>query len=178
MVNMRHDKSRKDPLLYIHQSKSKTPEAYMQQDYITPKDSIGRNGTQRNHIPKQNKRASGKSSYFRSPHLDAEVEQQEEEPTEEGSIPETEDDNEPTGSSRPPRDKKFKDMTLEEKVYYFAYAPALSPKLKCEVRTNNRSYRGRIVDFVENEVYMRMGRRKTPEKIPFDSIRDIRLLGF
>lgn len=136
----------------------------MQRGYVTPKEESRLRG-------RRNQRTIRKSSYFKSPHLDDHA------PSEDSQEMDV-TEKESKSPDRPPRDKKFKEMSLEEKVFYFAYAPATSPTLRCEVMTSERSYRGKIVDFIENEVYMRVGRRISPEKIPFETIRDIRLLGF
>lgn len=175
---MRKRKSHKDPLLYIHQSNNKTPEAYMQQGYTTPKrySETGIEGSYHTSESNNNKKSRSirKSSYFKSPYMNEE--NKEEYVTSKTNDAETE--HEPDGLTQRPRDKKFKEMNIEEKIYYFSHAPDLAPKLRCEVKTYDRSFRGKIVDFANNEVYMRIGRRKSSEKIPFDEIRDIRLLGF
>src|SRR5699024_12740480 len=74
--------------------------------------------------------------------------------------------------------KRFKDMTLEERIDYFLNAPKHAPVMRCEVKTEGRNYRGTIVDYQDNNVYMRVGKRTTPTAIPFDTINEIRLLGF
>src|SRR5699024_1607668 len=143
--------SHDDPLLYIHQS-----DAHMQQGYSTPK---------RIPVTKSynNRKTRRKSSYFKSPHLieEEQAEQEEQERMEEG---ESESQKPTRQELRGSNAKKFKDMTLEERVFYFADAPPLSPKLRCEVQTAKRSYRGKIVDFAENIVYIRVGRRISTEK--------------
>ncbi|HLQ70739.1 MAG TPA: CotO family spore coat protein, partial [Bacillota bacterium] len=123
------------------------------------------------HNTSHNRKTRKKSSYFKSPHL---IEKEQEETMEIDKEPDKPTRQQLRGSNA----KKFRDMTIKEKVYYFSDAPALSPKLRCEVQTINRSYRGKIVDFVDNEVYIRVGRRRSTTNIPFDEIRDIRLLGF
>src|SRR5699024_11630472 len=50
--------------------------------------------------------------------------------------------------------KKFKDMTLLEKVKYFADEPNHIPRIKCEIKTEDKSYRGYIMDIEEYTVYL------------------------
>jgi len=162
---MQDKRKHKDPLLYIHQPDVKRRGAHMQRGYVTPREESRIEGR------RKKPRTIRKSSYFKSLHLDESDKLDSDDEVDES-------EEKPESIDRPPRDKRFKDMSLEEKVYYFAYAPATSPTLRCEIMTNERSFRGNIVDFIDDEVYMRVGRRISPEKIPFENIQDIRLLGF
>src|SRR5699024_12853598 len=73
---------------------------------------------------------------------------------------------------------KFKDMTIEEKVEYFVRQPRHVPKLRCQIETNERKYRGIIIDFQEGHVFIRVGKRSSSTKISLDQITNIRMLGF
>src|SRR5699024_11650770 len=73
---------------------------------------------------------------------------------------------------------KFKDMTIEEKVEYFVSQPRHVPKLRCQIETNERKYRGIIIDFQEDHVFIRVGKRSSSTKISLDQITNIRMLGF
>ncbi|SDQ89157.1 Spore coat protein CotO [Virgibacillus subterraneus] len=159
---MGEKKFAKSPLLYIHQPSIGTPKAPMQHQYTTPKNapaeqvvaqetkSVQKRPLRRDHF---NKKSDG----------------------------EAEDTNEEADESDESSDqerKKFKDMTLNERVDYFVNPPKHVPAMKCEVKTEERNYRGTIVDFLEDNVIMRLGRRTSTTEIPFDSINDIRLIGF
>ncbi|MYL70297.1 hypothetical protein GLW00_05515 [Halobacillus litoralis] len=79
-----------------------------------------------------------------------------------------------------PRDRRqrFHDMTLEEKVLYFFNLSPHVPKMKCEVSTEDESYRGYITDYVDGVVHMKVFQRPFQREVVFEEIKDIRLLGF
>ncbi|SFJ66288.1 Spore coat protein CotO [Halobacillus dabanensis] len=79
-----------------------------------------------------------------------------------------------------PRDRRqrFHDMSLEEKVNYFFNLSPHVPKMKCEVVTEEEQYRGYITDYVDGYVHMKVFQRPFQREVAFDSIKDIRLLGF
>lgn len=72
--------------------------------------------------------------------------------------------------------KKFKEMTLMEKIDYFITSPNHLPRMRCEVVTNDNKYRGTILDKEDEVIKMRVGRRTTV--ISIEDITEIRLLGF
>ncbi|KGX92798.1 hypothetical protein N781_15530 [Pontibacillus halophilus JSM 076056 = DSM 19796] len=76
------------------------------------------------------------------------------------------------------RRRRFRDMNVEEKVEYFISLPPQVPKMKCEVITEEGSHRGLIETFEDGVVGMKTIRRPYEAFIEFDTIRDIRLLGF
>lgn len=159
----------RDPLLYIHQPVNRQPEAPMQYSYVTPKKS-GDTVVQ----PKseaagstQSARPIKRGTYYKE--LDGNEESENEE-----TVDESVEDGQPSMNE----DKKFKDMTIKEKVAYFADNPNYAPKVKCEVKTEDKTYRGIITDFEENIVYMRFGNRSVKTQIPLDNIKNIRMLGF
>ncbi|WP_164669448.1 CotO family spore coat protein [Virgibacillus doumboii] len=154
----------KSPLLYIHQPNIRTPEAPMQHNYVTPKKS-GEQQVQEQ-PKKTQKRPLKRSSSVKNNENKDNVEEIE-----------STDEEEEAESSEQDR-KKFKDMTLRERVNYFMNRPKHVPIMKCEVKTEERNYRGVIVDFQEETVFMRVGRRTSQTKIPFDSISEIRMIGF
>ncbi len=80
-------------------------------------------------------------------------------------------------SNRKRRDR-FKDMNLEEKVEYFVNLPSSVPRMKCEVFTGEKSYRGWIQDYQDGVVSMKILQRPFRVEVPFDSIESIELKGF
>ncbi|MBC5637254.1 hypothetical protein H8S33_10605 [Ornithinibacillus sp. BX22] len=72
--------------------------------------------------------------------------------------------------------KKFKEMTLLEKIDYFIKTPSHLPRMRCEVVTNDNKYRGIMLDKESEVIKMRVGRRTIVVSI--EDITDIRLLGF
>ncbi|WP_163972050.1 CotO family spore coat protein [Oceanobacillus halotolerans] len=167
----------KDPLLYIRQPEIKTPEANMQDHYTTPKkkQEESRNKQKRQGKPIKRQGFKDNSSHHQ-PFTDGELYEEEDvdihvdEEKESDEIEESRDEDQ--GTNR----KKFKEMTLTEKVDYLAQRPSYVPNLKCEVKTMERKYRGIITDYKDDHVHMRVGRRNA--EIPFDTITDIRLVGF
>lgn len=155
----------KDPLFYIHQPTIKKPEAMMQGEYFTPKQD--RKET------KQTKRTENKKHYRKKRVYNRNYFLAEEQTDSKGNnLPEDNEDNTLNN------DKKFKDMTLLEKVNYFNKIPEHAPKVRCEIKTEERKYQGIITDYKDDNVWIRMGKRSSSTKVPFDKIINIRMLGF
>ncbi|MFD1040699.1 CotO family spore coat protein [Virgibacillus byunsanensis] len=166
----------KEPLLYIHQPSVKQPKAPMQHHYTTPKKTS--ESAALDQPVKKQPRPLRRDSFTK--------------PTAENSTSTKEPENKETKSEEKVTDvsgekeddeqektrPKFKDMTLHEKVDYFTKSPVHVPKVKCEVKTDTKSHRGIIIDFKDGEVMMRVGKRTSTTKIPFDTITEIRMLGF
>lgn len=74
--------------------------------------------------------------------------------------------------------KKFKDMTLKEKVMHFAKMPFHAPRVKCQVVTERKTYIGIITDYHQDMVVMRVASKNQPVSIPFKQISEINLVGF
>ncbi|WP_058308118.1 CotO family spore coat protein [Gracilibacillus massiliensis] len=74
--------------------------------------------------------------------------------------------------------KKFKNMTLEEKVTYFASMPFHVPKVKCELHTERKKYVGIIEDYQNSMVMVNVASKTAPISIPIDHIKEINLIGF
>ncbi|WP_375052286.1 CotO family spore coat protein [Virgibacillus sp. JSM 102003] len=159
---MGEKKFAKSPLLYIHQPSIGTPKAPMQHQYTSPKkapaEQVVTQETKNVQMRPLRRDNFNKKS-------DSEIEDTNEE---------DDDSDESSDQER----KKFKDMTLNERIDYFVNPPKHVPAMKCEVKTEERNYRGTIVDLKEENVIMRLGRRTSTTEIPFDSINDIRLIGF
>ncbi|WP_174612818.1 CotO family spore coat protein [Virgibacillus ihumii] len=178
---MGQKKYAKSPLLYIHQPTIRTPEAPMQHNYRTPKKGEDSTAASSNDgigaadaVPRKKApaRRLQKRDNFSKPA---------EEKINEDSTVATDDSNEkmdPTEDKGGDDRKKFKDMTVRERLDYFLNTPKHVPTMRCEIKTEERKYRGRIVDFQEERVYMQVGRRKSATKIPFDEILEIGLIGF
>lgn len=100
----------------------------------------------------------------------------------EGESTEDEDtgkEERPKGSfSNRKRRERFKDMTLEEKVEYFIQLPSSVPRMKCEVFTDEKSYRGWIQAYEDGIVTMKILQRPFRVEVPFESIESIELKGF
>ncbi|TMN23138.1 hypothetical protein FFL34_14360 [Lentibacillus cibarius] len=170
-VEMGKKQSAKSPLLYIQQPNIGTPKAPMQSRYMTPKQQRSREKWK-----KAKKKATrpvdrGDSSKQVADDKQEEAEQIETTEMNEETEDETEQESEETR-------KQFKDMSLTERIDYFLNTPKHVPAMRCEIRTDERRYRGIITDYQDGTVFMRVGRRPAPMKIAFDTINDIRMVGF
>ncbi|WP_254434166.1 CotO family spore coat protein [Halobacillus sp. Marseille-Q1614] len=78
------------------------------------------------------------------------------------------------------RRQKFRDMSLEEKVHYFVELPSQVPKMKCQVTAfeANDTFKGYINMYEDGVVHMKTFQKPFQQEIPFEEIRDIRLIGF
>lgn len=168
---MKNKRYAKNPLLYIHQPDVGTPAASMQSSYRASK----RNSSPQSETHETGRKIKGRPQRRQGkpmPEIKEVEDIQSESSLDKNENPKEEFINDHTGS------KKFKDMTLFEKVKYFADDPSHIPKMKCEIKTEERTYRGIIVDFDGETVFMRMGRRVNTRKVLFKEIKRIRMLGF
>jgi len=158
----------KDPLLYIHQPNVRTPMARMQSNYRTNRRIVTPHTGDKREEEKIKKARPQRRPGPRYP-----VEASEEELTTDSNefVKETEQGE--IKKERP----KFKDMALKQKVEYFAEKPNHISKMKCEVKTYDKTYRGIITDFDGDTVFMRSGRSVKIKSIPFSQIKSIRMLG-
>jgi|SRR5690625_2874149 len=156
----------KDPMLYIQQPDNKQPRASMQHSYRTRKvtTSIEGGGYSRSRSFFDEEREARQNEE----NLELAEEEEVFEEEEESTVQLKEEDNR----------KKFNDRTLEEKINYFANSPEYAPKKKCEIKTENKIYRGIITERDEEHVYIRVGNRARAVKITINEIKNIKLLGF
>ncbi|GAA0491985.1 hypothetical protein GCM10008986_17760 [Salinibacillus aidingensis] len=75
-------------------------------------------------------------------------------------------------------DKKFRDMTVEEKISYLTRLPSQMPKMKCEVLTEDQRYRGLIQDFNDDTIRMRTVQKPYRVELSLSDIEDVKLMGF
>lgn len=157
----------KDPLLYIDQPHIRTPIARMQSNYRTPRrealdsSQITKNNTQKKK-PVQ-RRYGAKPVGDSTQQVDSEA-----------SFKNYDNENEDREKAER---LKFKDMTLREKISYFSDQPTHISKIKCEIKTTTKSYRGIVTDFDGETVWIRTGRSTRASSIPFESIKQVRMLG-
>jgi hypothetical protein len=74
--------------------------------------------------------------------------------------------------------KRFRELSVEEKIDYLIHLPYGVPRIKCLFKTNEKSYRGIVVDYKDGKVVLRVVTK--PQKITLDieEINDIQMLGF
>ncbi|GGJ95116.1 hypothetical protein GCM10007063_17040 [Lentibacillus kapialis] len=161
-------RSAKSPLLYIHQPHVHTPKVSMQSHYMTPKKQQDNQNKQSNRAVK---RPSNRNHFTKQV---AEDESDNIDSVNRDDYDKQNNEDEDADYQQ----KKFKDMTLLERVHYFLNPPKYAPVMRCEIRTTERKHRGKIVDYQDEQVYMQTGRRTTPTNIPFNTINEIRMIGF
>lgn len=149
----------RNPLLYIKESTTETPVAPMQHNYYTPKHhNSSRDETQRKSV-RRVPLTRNRFSKYQPPIVEETIE--EGKPEEELL-----------------EDKKFKDMTIRQKVDYFINRSVHAPIIRSEIQTKEKKYHGVITGLENDHVLIRIGRRSTSSEIPFDDITDIRIIGF
>ncbi|WP_042148945.1 CotO family spore coat protein [Paucisalibacillus sp. EB02] len=162
-----------EPLMYIHQPTQGKPHAPMQHFYTTPKQPKTLAPTpeiKKKTIKTPVKKIPSLSSFAGEapqdkPKYSSSAVQERKTP--ESSLSQEQKDQE--------NKKKFKDMTIQEKITYFLNSSNHLPRMRCEVLTEERKYRGIILNLEDNEVQMRVGRRTV--FIKKEDIQDIQLLG-
>jgi hypothetical protein len=175
-----------EPLMYIHQPTQGKPSAPMQHSYMTPKKSAVSAlspQTEKNTTPTPIKKRPTLNSFHNDiaekPQKSQKPQVKQKRPSISGPKEEKMIMNTSSPQIQEQSDdkskKKFKDMTIQEKVHYFINTPSHLPRMKCEVRTEERKYRGIILDLEDNEVRMRVGRRTV--FITMEDIIEIQLLG-
>lgn len=143
---MGNDRYAKAPLLYIHQAKTDKVNAKMQHHYMGSNKTKNTGNATDEHVLKSKPVRQRARSFYESE--------------------EEKNDRE---------DTPFKEMTLKEKLDYITNRPDYAPRLTCEVRTDDRSYRGIILEYKDGKATMRTGRRRV--EIPYENMKQIRLLG-
>lgn len=171
---MQRKRYAKEPLLYIHQPTRQQPEARMQQDYYSPPKSENKGVPET--MPKQNKQRRVVRRRFPTDQVEYEDEDElgEEKDHEQTASAQEEDAN----SDDVVNNSHFNDLTIEQKIAYFINMPSNAPAVRCEIQTEERKYRGIIVESKDDHVFMRVGRRVSTTEIAVKDIEDIILLGF
>ncbi|AXI08802.1 hypothetical protein CUC15_07670 [Oceanobacillus zhaokaii] len=174
---MSNKKFANEPMLYIQQPSIKIPEAPMQHHYTTPnkrKDAINSEAVTKQTKPAAVPNKRKKYNTFQRELMGKVTEEL-------ANVDEIADQEKPNKENEQPttnRKKQFKEMTLEEKLLYLADSPTYAPKIKCEIKTEDKSYRGIVTDFSDGTVFMQVGKRSAATSILFESITEIRLIGF
>ncbi|MUV36502.1 hypothetical protein JNUCC1_00305 [Lentibacillus sp. JNUCC-1] len=165
----------KSPLLYVEQSGINEPKARMQHQYQSPKKKPNRLKKEESVVPqkKRTKKTANKNKQNEQL-VEEEIEQNEEQNINEfESVPQTEEED----VQEKMQDKKFKDMSIDEKLVYLTNRSPHAPVLRCEIKTEDRTYRGVIMELDDNIVKVRVGRRTSITKVQVTDIKSVRLLG-
>ena len=161
----------KAPLLYIHQADTKKINAKMQHHYhTTSKKVLPKNSTVENEekiVRKQQSKNVRTESFYDKREAAMDVVPEKEGETE--KIVAVEKVVENTTEQKP-----FQKMNLEEQLNYLTKKPAYAPRLTCEIKTEERVYRGVILEYIEGIVSLRSGKRTI--EIQDETIKQIRML--
>ncbi|RDW15974.1 CotO family spore coat protein [Oceanobacillus chungangensis] len=166
-----------EPMLYIQQPNITRPEAPMQHQYTTPNKRRETVNSESNTSDRKKSTASPRKK-MKHNSFQQELMGKATEELEELELIHRDSGQEEKDEVTPNRKKQFKEMTLKEKVLYLADSPTYAPKVKCEIKTEDKSYRGLVTNFEEDTVFLQVGRKTASTSIPFKSIIEIRLIGF
>jgi hypothetical protein len=176
----------KQPMLYIVQPKNLKPaEVPMQTSFRTQRSTSSSLDPSNEQTTKEvsSEEKEVRMRRVQAPHkeelskLKSEASTSAEDKSEASFVKEVEEDKKKRIAPRDRR-QRFHDMSIEEKVNYFFNLSPHVPKMKCEVITEEEQYRGYITDYVDGYVQMKVFQRPFQREVAFDSIKDIRLLGF
>lgn len=176
----------KEPLLYIHQPKRKTPEAKMQTDYMTPrkrKQSFAEKiENQRPKRARPIKRGSSSGEWIQAEKEELKEEEKIEEPKVENKEDvekehdiSKESDHESSGKADS-KTNNFDELSIEEKITYLIQKSKLFP-VKCELKTEEKTYRGVITQVEDEHVFIQANKRTSSRKVAKKSIHSVRMLG-
>jgi len=71
----------------------------------------------------------------------------------------------------------FNERSIDEKIHYLLHLPKEMPHLKCEIRTKERVYIGKIVDEVDDIIEISMF-GKPNQQLSKNEVEEINLIGF
>ncbi|GIO25778.1 CotO family spore coat protein [Ornithinibacillus bavariensis] len=185
-----------EPLMYIHQPTVIRPSAPMQHTYRTPKKEDKIESVQKpvKKYPKPTKQRTNISAISKD--IVHDLKEAPPNANDLANSAQNTSNKDLTGNSTPaepsespipiePQDnkdnnekKKFRDMSILEKVMYFINTPNHLPRMRCEVITEEKKYRGIIKDFQEDHIIMQVGRRMPTTSISIKDVKGIQLIGF
>ncbi|QDP39806.1 CotO family spore coat protein [Radiobacillus deserti] len=162
------------PMLYIQQPELGKPSAKMQVNYRTTKKRKASAEKSVPEKPVKDEKAKTKKRIKQLTDIPVEEDTSVDEIADSSSSSSDEAD-ENTNSSRR---RRFKELSMEERIEYFMNVPSNVPRMKCQVITEETKYRGIITDYKDNIVYMRVTKRPFRVQLNLDEILDVQLIGF
>ena len=72
----------------------------------------------------------------------------------------------------------FKDLSIDKKISYLLDLPEGFPQIRCEFITKEKSYRGILLERVDNVLTIRVLGKKERVKVKVDELTNIVMLGF
>ncbi|WP_374724143.1 CotO family spore coat protein [Calidifontibacillus erzurumensis] len=79
------------------------------------------------------------------------------------------------GKNKP---KRFKEMSIREKVEYLVNLPVIVPKVKCEIRTKANTYQGVIAGYANGNVIIAQRKKPFRVEVKIDDILEINRKSF
>lgn len=186
------------PLMYIAQPRFKKSSTKMQSTYKTNKqkpveveveaksDSQQAQKVKKVSIKKRKESAAEKLNEFENePQIVNKVDQEQEEELQ-VSNEEPEDHYGDHNSEveavaeenekKPHKNKRFKEMNIEEKLIYLSDTAPGIPKLKCEFWTNEVVYRGIVLSYNDEAAELKISTRPFNVTVPLEDFVEIKLL--
>ncbi|MHA6251714.1 CotO family spore coat protein [Oceanobacillus sp. CAU 1775] len=162
---MPNDKYAKAPKLYIHQNNLKEVKANMQHNYRSSKskeaseENVGsEERSERRIITRRRTRAD-----------------YDDEPTNDQTDEIIKDNIEKVEEPQEEKERKsFSEMTIQEKLIRLTNKSEFAPKLNCMIKTEDKTYRGIILSYENEEVIIQSGRRGI--KLHENDIKTIQIL--
>jgi hypothetical protein len=74
--------------------------------------------------------------------------------------------------------KRFRELSVEEKIEYLLQLPYGVPRIKCIFTTNEKSYRGIVSDYKNGKVVLRVVTKPHKVTLGIEEIVSIQMLGF
>lgn len=72
----------------------------------------------------------------------------------------------------------FATMSTREKIHYLLNRPQFIPTLTCRIQTTDGHYYGKITNFKDDIVFLRLHQSRAVKRIAHETIEDIHLIGF
>lgn len=142
------------PLVYIDQPTIRKPEATMQHYYKSIPDEQSAEAD--NNVRPKSQRLKQR------PYMQAQ------------NVWDEQDDNE----RESPKEKNFSMLSIREKINYLLKRPQFIPTLTCQIQTTEGRYYGKIANFKDDIVYLRLDRSRATKRIAYDTIEEINIVGF
>lgn len=166
VIKMNNKKYAREPLLYIEQPANSTPEVLMQYNYVTEKTEKAKELKTEHIATKHNTRPKPIRRHFNK--MKEEIESPKD-------VEESSESNKNPGAEQP--EKKFNEMSVLEKVNYLLARPEHAPKIRSEIKTQDKTYRGIVTSANDKSVFVRVGHRKSSTEVPRTEITNIRMIG-
>lgn len=169
---MRERETAHRPLMFIHQPEEHLPKTMMQYAYSSLRDQVTHTHTHTEHEEEHlDPSPTTQQTKDKLENVSAATDEQ----TKTDSIKEevVHDTKE-----KKQKEKKFADLTIEEKVQYCISTSPHIPHIMCSIKTETTTTVGVIRSFEEGIIHVTSKNNRTPKKIRVEEITHIRMVGF